>query len=114
MDKLTGQVELLTASHRAYSEKLEQSRIDREVDDEQISNVNVAQHAMVVDRPVSPNKTIVIALGLFIALFGSVGLAFISDYLDETFKSPGEVEAFLEVPVLLSIPRVAQHNVLLN
>jgi len=39
-----------------------------------------------------------------LACFVSVGLGFGLDYLDRSFRSPREVEVFLGVPVLASLP----------
>jgi capsular polysaccharide biosynthesis protein len=34
-----------------------------------------------------------------------LGLAFVKDFLDPTFRTPDEVEAFLKIPVLAAIPK---------
>jgi capsular polysaccharide biosynthesis protein len=42
---------------------------------------------------------------VFLAGTGSVGLAFTSDFLDPSFRTPDEVAGFLESPVLASLPK---------
>jgi capsular exopolysaccharide synthesis family protein len=54
--------------------------------------------------PVKPRKSLNILLGLIVGLFGGVGLAFFIDYLDNTIKSPDEVESRLGVPLLGIVP----------
>jgi len=53
---------------------------------------------------VKPRKSINIMLGIIVGLFGGIGLAFFIDYLDNTIKSPDEVEARLGVPLLGVVP----------
>ncbi|HUG89370.1 MAG TPA: GumC family protein [Planctomycetaceae bacterium] len=81
--RLEQRVELLQASHHSYAEKREQARIDQALADSRITNVNVVQSPTYVSRPVAPNKKLVAALGLFVALVGGIGLAFGCEYLPQ-------------------------------
>jgi capsular polysaccharide biosynthesis protein len=45
------------------------------------------------------------AVGLFVAVFMSIGLAFILDYFDSSFRTPAEVMETLRIPVLGAVPR---------
>ena len=74
--RLEQRVELLQASHRSYAEKREQARIDQALAESRITNVNVVQSPTFVSRPVAPSKKLVVALGLFVAVVGAIGLAF--------------------------------------
>jgi capsular polysaccharide biosynthesis protein len=67
--------------------------------------VTIAEAATVPALPSSPNWTLNIALGLILACFTSLGLAFTLDYLDPTFRTPDEVENTLGLPVLAAPPR---------
>ena len=51
------------------------------------------------------SKQLTLNMAFFMSLFLSVLLAFVFDYLDQTFKLPWEVEGFLNIPVLCSIPK---------
>jgi capsular polysaccharide biosynthesis protein len=46
-----------------------------------------------------------LAVGLFVAVFMSIGLVFFRDYLDSSFRTPAEVLETLRVPVLASVPK---------
>jgi polysaccharide biosynthesis protein PslE len=83
---LTQDVELLRTSHRAYSEKLEQTRIDGALGEQRISNVNVVQPATYITKPVSPKKRIIVLLGAFVAALGAVGVAFLADAIGKSRK----------------------------
>ncbi len=69
---------------------------------EQIKAVNVwiVEKARTPRAPFKPRKTLNILLGIIVGLFGGVGLAFFVEYLDNTIKSPEEVENRLDTPVL--------------
>jgi succinoglycan biosynthesis transport protein ExoP len=73
---------------------------------EEIRNVNVwvVEKAERPQSPVKPKKSLNILLGIIVGLFGGVGLAFFFEYLDNTIKSPDEVETRLGVPVLGTVP----------
>jgi capsular polysaccharide biosynthesis protein len=40
-----------------------------------------------------------------LALFVSVGAAFVAEYLDPSFRTPAEVNDILKMPVLASMPK---------
>lgn len=96
----------LESNYRTYWENREQARIDQLLQMERISNVNVVQPASFMPKPVSPKKPLVALLGLMFAVFGGLSLAFVSEYLDHSVKTPDEAERLLDVPVLVSIPNV--------
>ena len=61
--------------------------------------------AVLPDKPVKPNIKLNIAFAFFIGLMASVGLVFVLEYLDRTIKTEEEVEKYLELPVIATIPR---------
>lgn len=67
-----------------------------------IDNVNVLMTADITDSlsPVSPNVNINLAIGLVLGAILGIGLAFLLDFLDKTFRSEKEVEELLELPVI--------------
>lgn len=69
-------VDALEANYRLHAEHLEQSRINHALEEDRISNVNVAQRATFVTKPVSPDKLLVILAGLAVAFFGAALLPF--------------------------------------
>jgi succinoglycan biosynthesis transport protein ExoP len=91
-------------NYRKYNEKLEQARIDQALEMGKISNISVVQPATYPIKPVRPRKMLNLALGLFLGIFGALGLAFFSEYMDHTFKKPEDVEERLQLPMLASIP----------
>jgi uncharacterized protein involved in exopolysaccharide biosynthesis len=92
------------ANYRKYYEKMEQARIDQALEIGKISNVSIIQPATFPMNPIKPNKMRNLALGLFLGLFGGIGLAFFSEYMDHTFRRPEDIAQRLELPTLAVIP----------
>jgi polysaccharide biosynthesis transport protein len=63
-------------------------------------NLWIVEEARIPGAPATPLKGFNLVIGLTLGLFGGIGLAFFLDYLDNTIKSPAEVEAVLGIPVL--------------
>ena len=68
--------------------------------DIQTINAWVIEKAEVPKSPTTPNTGKNILLGLIAGLIGGVGLAFFIDYLDNTIKSPEEIDSRFGMPVL--------------
>jgi uncharacterized protein involved in exopolysaccharide biosynthesis len=106
MVNMQRELSLVDAKYRKYSESLEQARIDQAMETNKISNISVVQAATASMKPVRPRKALNLALGLFLGIFGGVGLAFFSEYLDHTLRTPHDVEEKLDLQVLASIPHL--------
>ena len=104
LDQLERQTELARSKYFQYSHNLEDSRISTELENDQISNVSVAQAATLAEKPVSPSKALVIAGTLMLATAGTATLVFASEQLNDRLRTEGEVEEALGVPVLATIP----------
>jgi succinoglycan biosynthesis transport protein ExoP len=102
--QLERKVQLLDGKYGMHVEKLEQARVNDALGREQICNVKVAQAATLVGKPDSPKKPLLAALGLLVATCGAIGLAFLSESMDQTLRTTDQVESQLGLPVLLSIP----------
>ncbi|HWO35788.1 MAG TPA: hypothetical protein VNO32_43905, partial [Candidatus Acidoferrum sp.] len=59
--------------------------------------------------PILPayNPVIVLLVGIIFAGFASVAAVFTAEYLDPSFRTPGQVNEVLGIPVLAWFPRQA-------
>lgn len=112
--RLQRDIQLQDASYRKYFENLEQAHIDQALENERISNINVIQPATLVEKPVGPNVLMNLLAGLFGGVIAAIGVAILSDALDHSLKSPEEVEEKLNLPLLVSIPRLDSRKLLLT
>lgn len=67
-------------------------------------NVRTIEAVEMPEKPVSPNKKMNIAIAFLLGLMVSVGLVFLLEYLDNTYKTKEELEKDLELPVIGVIP----------
>lgn len=111
LTQLTREISIQETNYRKYSENLEQARIDHAMEADKISNISVVQAATLPIKAVRPRKLLNLALGFFLGIFGAIGLAFFSEYLDHSFKTPEEVEEKLQLPSFVSIPYVRTNMV---
>lgn len=69
-------------------------------------NVRVIEEVELPEEPVSPNKKINIAIAFLLGFMVSIGLVFLLEYLDNTYKNKEQLEKELGIPVLGAIPDV--------
>ena len=67
-------------------------------------NVRTIEAVEMPEKPVSPNKKMNIAIAFLLGLMVSVGLVFLLEYLDNTYKTKEQLEKELGLPVLGVIP----------
>ena len=68
------------------------------------SNIQILDRAEVPKAPFKPNSRRNILLALIVGLFGGVGLAFFTEYLDNTIKTPEDIEKRMFMPSLGIVP----------
>ena len=69
-------------------------------------NVRVIEEVEFPENPVSSNKKMNIAIAFLLGLMVSLGLVFLLEYLDNTYKNKEQLEKELDIPVLVVIPDV--------
>jgi capsular exopolysaccharide synthesis family protein len=68
------------------------------------SNIRVVDPALAPASPSRPQKSRNIFLGFLLGIVGGIGLAIFREYLDNTIKSPDDVEALTGLPSLAVVP----------
>lgn len=75
--------------------------------DAKTSNITIVDRAIVPNSRYSPSLRRNLALGMLLGLMLGVGLALLLEYLDNTFKSPQDIEQKLHLGVLGIIPKLS-------
>jgi len=74
------------------------------------SNIRVVDPAMIPSTPARPAKARNVALAFLVGLVGGIGLALMREYLDNTVKTPDDVETLSRLPSLAVVPQFAGSN----
>jgi polysaccharide biosynthesis transport protein len=74
------------------------------------TNIRVVDPALAPGGPSRPQKARNILLAFLIGLVGGVGLALFREYLDNTVKSPDDIEALTGLPSLAVVPAMPGLN----
>src|SRR6266851_5619039 len=74
------------------------------------SNIRVVDPAMVPTYPSRPAKTRNVVLSFLVGLVGGITLALLREYMDNTVKSPDDVETLARLPSLAVVPAFTQLN----
>lgn len=72
------------------------------------TNVSVVDEAIPRSSPSSPRKGLALLLSAALGLSGAIGVAFFLEYLDDTFRTPEEVERHLRMPMLAFVPDMSR------
>jgi succinoglycan biosynthesis transport protein ExoP len=74
------------------------------------SNIRVVDPAMIPSTPARPAKTRNVALAFVVGLVGGIGLALMREYLDNTVKTPDDIETLVRLPSLAVVPQFGSSN----
>ncbi len=74
------------------------------------SNIRVVDAAMIPSTPARPAKARNVTLAFLVGLVGGIGLALLREYLDNTVKTPDDIETLARLPSLAVVPQFAGSN----
>src|SRR6185437_9725274 len=74
------------------------------------TNIRLVDPALAPSAPSRPQKTRNIMMGILVGLVGGIGLALFREYLDNTVKSPSDIEALTGLPSLAVVPSLSGTN----
>ncbi len=69
------------------------------------NNVSILDQAIPPLHPIKPRRVLNLAVGMLVGLFMGLGAVFFLEYLDNTFRTPEELERGLGLTTLASVPR---------
>lgn len=97
--------EVLEKGYQDLLSHIQKDRFTAVMDTDQPAHIEIIDKARVPKTPVSPNHILNTLIGMLLGALLGLGLAFVFDFLDPTFKSVEDVEHYLNLAVLGSVPR---------
>lgn len=102
-NRLVQNVEVLGKSRQLYLEKLEEYKVNLAMADARVGNASVISQAIPPTSPSSPKFWMVLVALLVVGIAGGIGLAMITEFIDDTVETDTDVEKYLKLPVLAKI-----------
>jgi succinoglycan biosynthesis transport protein ExoP len=105
-NRLSGEVETSRAIYQAFLESKTSAQIT-----EAIQNTNLGFHIRRVEKadmpldPVKPEPLKIVLVALLFGVSCGIGSILVTEYIDDSFRSVVEVQRFLKMPVLGTVPK---------
>ncbi len=105
-NRLSGEVETNRAIYQAFLESKTSAQIT-----EAIQNTNLGFHISIVEKadlplgPVKPEPLKIILVALLFGASCGIGSILVTEYMDDSFRNVEEVQRFLKIPVLGTVPK---------
>jgi uncharacterized protein involved in exopolysaccharide biosynthesis len=96
-------VETNEKNYRIYLERLEEARISEEMNRQKMANISVIQAAAPPAEKLKPKTMVNILLGIIIGIVASLGTAFLSENISQSFSTPENAERRLGLPVIATV-----------
>jgi uncharacterized protein involved in exopolysaccharide biosynthesis len=103
-EDLTREVKAAEQNYLLYLKKREESRIADALDKTHILNVSIAEPPTTPALP-KHAPALIFLICTFVAAMVSVGLVFLLEFMNSSFRTPREIEAVLNLPVLAAVPQ---------
>jgi len=95
--------DLLTKRHEAgQAEKLEMTQRGEQF--------KVLDPAKVPSSPFKPDRLKILLMGIVLALAAGGGAVLVAEYIDQSFHQVNDLESYLELPVLATLPLITPHK----
>jgi polysaccharide chain length determinant protein (PEP-CTERM system associated) len=88
-------------------EKLENARVSNDLElADKTGTFRIVDLAVLPQVPLQPDRVKMILIGIALGIASSIGIVFLLEHLDHSFKDEDSVTAKLKQPVLATIPRI--------
>lgn len=91
-------------NRKLYETLLSKVKESNIVESGSVSNIRVAEEAVMPRNPIKPKKKLNLVLSIIFGLMTGVGIAFLWEYVDRSIRTEEDVRRYLDLPVLSVIP----------
>jgi capsular polysaccharide biosynthesis protein len=102
--EISGAISNAEKSYARYVDQREDARVAA-LSDPKMTNVRVVHYAAVPEIPVL-SRMFLIQIGAFVGLLMGFGLAFVLEFFDHSLGNKEDVEYYLDLPLIASIPEI--------
>lgn len=111
LTRLTRDYRVHSKTYQAMQERLERAKTTERLEaSDEGTKFKVLEPARLPLRPVRPNFVKMFFFSLMLGMAVGAGIAFIAEYLDQSFQSAEEVQGALELPVIGSISTIVTED----
>jgi hypothetical protein len=103
LEDLKRQVAANDSNYQIYLKKVEEARISENMDKKKMTNISVVQEPVVPTTSDEESRQKIVRTGLLAALVLSLAVAFVFEYVPQTFSTAESVKRRLKVPVLAAL-----------
>jgi capsular exopolysaccharide synthesis family protein len=75
------------------------------------SNIRVVDPASVLDKPTSPHRALMISVGVLLAGFFAICVAFVRESITNTIRTPEDIEEWTGLPSIAMVPKLLPESI---
>lgn len=106
---LTRERDILQAEHRDLQNQAQKATMAQDIATSlQADTFQILERAPIPETPISPKPLMILMAGLAVGAALGVGIVFLLEFLDQTYKTAADVATDLGVPVIATITRIEQ------
>ena len=107
LDALLREYQHLSRSYQDFSNRRLEATVQAQLERRQLGEqFRVLESAFMASAPASPNRPLIVVLGVMFGAALAAGLAVLAEGLDASVHTARQIQATLSLPVLASIPRI--------
>jgi polysaccharide chain length determinant protein (PEP-CTERM system associated) len=108
---LTRDYDLLKSNYESLLNKKIQSEMAKNLErTHQSEQFKILDPARLPEKPVKPDRNKILLIGAMMGLMAGLGLTWFRESLDRSFHSVSDVELYLAIPVIATIPNLAEEK----
>jgi uncharacterized protein involved in exopolysaccharide biosynthesis len=106
---LTRDYDLLKANYQSLLDKKIQAQMAENLErKQQGEQFRVLDPARLPEKPIKPDRPRILLMGVLFGLIAGLGLTWFRESLDRSFHSVSDVEVYLALPVIATIPNLTE------
>jgi len=111
MQQITRDYDLLKTNYQSLLDKKIQAQMAQNLErKEQGETFKILDPARFPEKPFKPDRNKILLMGAMIGLAMGLGLAWFRESMDQSFHTVSDVESYLEIPVIATIPNLKEEE----